>query len=489
MQKTQDKKLATIHYHDIGDYLDREEKLQILRDVKSIEHVAWEIITPNEKHDWINQRDDVFDEFLTLGGETSSVFEVHSTGLKTNRDAWCYNFSSKKLASNMRRMIAFYNEQVAAYREHCEIYVKNAKKPEDFIDNDDTKISWTRDLKTRLGKCSPCEFHKTSLVPSVYRPFCKHAAYFHRHFNAHVGHLPQIFPEPGIENVVICIEGTGSQVPFSTLVSDTLPDFHLFSVSQCFPFYTYERADGESNRGRLVSERVSEGGERVGDYIRRENISDAMLAKFRARYGESGQLSVVGGQKLATDHRPLTTTKHDIFYYVYGVLNSPEYRERFSAELKKQLPRIPFATDFWGFADAGRKLAELHLNYETGVEYPLEERWTNGNAKNTAHDYRVTKMKFVNKNDKSAIAYNSHLTLTGIPAEAYRFVVNGKSAIEWILDRYQKTTHKDSGIENDPNDWCTEHNTPDYIVRLIKRVTHLSVESVKIVERLPKLEW
>jgi predicted helicase len=295
----------------------------------------------------------------------------------------------------------------------------------------------------------------------MYRPFCKHYAYFNRTFNERVYQMPQIFPEPGMVNEVSCVLGKGAVHEFCTLITDTLPDLETVSKAQCFPLYTYERIDQSRNLQIAQSDGV-----RVGDYVRRENISDAMLKKFNEYY----------------EPVPPTTeaiTKEDIFYYIYGLLHSRSYRERFASDLKKQLPRIPMVDDFKTFSKAGRQLAELHLNYETGKMYPLEEIATGSVS------FKVVQMRYPSKTDKSKIIYNGTLTLDGIPSEAYRYIVNGKSALDWIMERYAVTTHKDSGIVNDPNDWCREIGNERYIVDLIKRIVHLSVESVKIIEALP----
>jgi hypothetical protein len=230
----------------------------------------------------------------------------------------------------------------------------------------------------------------------------------------------------------------------------------MVSKAQCFPYYVYKtKKDSE----KTLLEKASKSG-----CSRRENITDAALQKFREHYNDN------------------TITKWDIFYYVYGVLNCREYCERYSAELKKQLPRIPFVKDFRVFSKAGKQLAELHLNYETLPKYPLKEKITG------TINYNVTEIKFPNKTDKSKIIYNSTLTFEDIPPETYQYIVNGKSALEWIMDRYKISAHKDSGITNDPNDWCKEQNDPEYIVNLIKRIVYLSVESVKIIDALPPID-
>ncbi|MDR3234060.1 MAG: DEAD/DEAH box helicase family protein [Planctomycetaceae bacterium] len=449
-------KPGTIHYYDIGDYLNREEKLATLRECKSLENVTWQTITPNAKHDWINQRGDVFEQYFGI----DEVFEIHSNGLKTNRDAWCYNFSSKKLSANMKRMIDFYNEQVGKWKERKQ-WDKDITV-DDFVDYDIAKISWTHNVKKDLEKGTEHRFQKDSVIESIYRPFCKQHLYFNRRFNERVFQMPRIFPEPGVENLAICVIGRGATKDFCTLITNMLPDLEMISKAQCFPYYVYELADGK--KGLLEESEGEYVGERIDKYIRRENITDAALAKFQEHYDN---------KKIA---------KEDIFYYIYGILNCREYQERFSAELKKQLPRIPFATDFLGFAEAGRKLAKLHLNYETLEKYPLKEQVTG------VVSYHVTEMKFPSKTDKTKIIYNSTLTLEGIPPETFRYIVNGKSALEWMMERYRISTHKDSGITNDPNDWCKETGNERYIVDLVKRIVTLSIESVKIIEAMPAID-
>ncbi|MDR1268449.1 MAG: DEAD/DEAH box helicase family protein, partial [Planctomycetaceae bacterium] len=462
---------CVIHYHDIGDCLSREEKLEILNDFGNIRNVDWQIITPNEKHDWIKQRNNEFDSFFAMGDKKdkneTTIFDVFSLGVATHRDAWCYNFSEKKLTENMKRMIDFYNEQRETLQEKCKYFPDT--KVEDIIDNDKTKISWDHNLKGDLAKGIPYQFQKSSVFQSVYRPFCKQYIYYNRRFNERVYQMPRIFPEPDTENMAISVCGMGGGKVFSPLIHNTLVDLNLQDAgAQCFPYYVYEPIESKKATtffsDEEPSEQLSGKSERIGNYIRRENITDEALQKFRKHYRD---------EKLS---------KKDIFYYIYGVLNSREYQQRFSAELKKQLPRIPFAVDFWGFSKAGRELAKLHLNYETLEKFLLKEKITG------TVNYHVTEMRYPSKTDKTKIIYNSTLTLEGIPPETFEYIVNGKSALDWIIDRYKITTHKDSKITNDPNDWCNEQNNPQYIVNLIKRIAYLSVESVKIIDTLPPID-
>jgi predicted helicase len=470
---------CALYYYDIGDYLSREEKLAIIAGFQSINGIhqekKWVQLQPNAQHDWINQRDEAFETFTSLGDkrdDTNKVFfENYSSGVKTNRDNWCYNFSQAELAANMRRMIAFYNQQVESFAKI------SGRKPKDelpemvekFIDRDAKKISWTREIKQDLSRGKSGEFRKPGLRTSVYRPFTKHRMYFDTQFNNCVYQIPRIFPDQKTDNNLICLTGAGATKDFSALIVNTIPDLEIISKSQCFPLYLFEKE--EEQKDNLV--RVQQRGVLIDGYRRRSAITDDILDEYRTTYEKS-------------------IKEEDIFYYVYGILHSPEYRTRFASDLKKMLPRIPFTqktADFWKFSEAGRELAKWHLNYETVKPYPLKEL-TDELDLNPAKYYHVQQMTFGRKNkavDKTTIVYNSHLTLTGIPIEAYDYIVNGKPALEWLMERYKVTTDKDSGITNDPNDWTKEHDDPEYIVNLIKRVTRVSLETLKIVATLPAL--
>jgi predicted helicase len=291
-----------------------------------------------------------------------------------------------------------------------------------------------------------------------------------RQLNNSVYHQPKLFPTPRHSNIAISVTGVGESKDFSCLIVDSLPNLHLISGGQCFPLYFYEKAaDTGASNGALFSE--NEATADAEGYVRREAITDTALENFRRHYGDR------------------SITKEDIFYYVYGVLHSPEYRSRFAADLKKVLPRVPYAPDFWTFSKAGRYLAYWHLNYETAEPWPVEEDAKPQGDLNDLAYYRVEKMRFASaggrEKDKSVIVFNGRITLRGIPLEACDYVVNGKSAIEWVMERYQVSTDSDSGIKNDPNDWSDD---PRYIVDLLKRIVRVSLETVKIVNGLPALQ-
>jgi predicted helicase len=447
-----------LFYYDIGDYLTRKEKLDKIKNFGSFTNIKWDSLRSNDSQDWINQRDPVFDKFISLGDKkdksSKTIFDIYSSGVKTNRDNWCYNFSRNSVITNMSQMIEFFNQQVETYQS----FSGKKQSVDSFIDNNPQKISWTREIKQDLERGKKGQFCLDNVVISVYRPFCKQSFYFDRQFNNCVYQMPRIFPNENLANLVICVTGKGEEKEFSVLITDVVTEFKLIYNSQCFPLYTYEKPEPTDQTTLFLTET---------GYTKKENIPDTILSDFQTTYQDQ------------------TITKEDIFYYIYGILHSPEYKQRFAADLKKMLPRIPYAADFHSFSTAGHNLAQWHLNYENIDPYPLEE------FKNElyleAKDYLVSKMKFGVKNkaiDKTTIIYNSKITLSGIPLQAYEYIVNGKPALEWIMERYQLTRDKDSGITNNPNDWSDD---PRYIIDLVKRIVRVSIESVKIVNSLPPL--
>lgn len=461
-----------LRYHDIGDYLRREEKLERIEGFGNIDGIAWSRLHPNEQGDWINQRDPAFDAFVPLGNKddagASTIFGTYSQGVLTSRDAWAVNFGRAALEGNISRTIDTYEAERDRYARACAGKAKDERPAvEKVIDTDPRKISWSRALKADLARGKPLPFDPAGLVPGMYRPFARQWLYFDRRLNEMVYQQPRLFPTPRHRNVVICVTGIGAAKGFSALICDAVPNYHMHDSGQTFPLYWYDRpeagaADAETDLFEDAATPDAEG------YVRREAITDWALAEFRRRYGDA------------------TITKEDIFWYVYGILHSPEYKDRFASDLKKMIPRIPFAADFTAFRDAGRALGRLHLDYETVEPWPLEEE-TKRLVMEPA-DWRVHKMVFGKRGgakDRSTIVYNANVVLKGIPEEAYDYVVNGKSAIEWVMERYAVSVHKESGIRNDPNEWSDD---PRYIVDLLKRIVRVSMESVRIVGNLPPLD-
>ncbi len=458
---------VTIHYHDIGDYLNREEKLGIVQKFGSVDNaeMIWQILKPNEHGDWLNLRDDAFGEFLPIEPEkkfdiqSKSFFTVQGPGILSSRDSWVYNFSKMQVFKNMKQMIDFYNQQqrdfVKGRQEKAELRV------EDFIDTNPSKISWTRALRNDLIKKTEHLFQENEVTIGIYRPFCLQNLYYEKGFIESPGLNRLFFPNLKVENKVICISGVGSSKDFSVTISTKLISYDLLEKTQCFPLYYYEeRAKAAPSLFDAAHE---------NEHIRRDGVSDFILAQARSRYGER-------------------VTKEDIFYYVYGFLHSPDYRTRFSSDLKKMLPRLPLVevpADFWKFSKAGRALADLHLGYDNFKTAPSAEAIGVVVRGAESGHFQVEKMRFPSKDNKSTILYNSQIVVEDIPAIAYEYQVNGKSAIEWVMERYMVKTDKDSGIKNDPNDWATEVGNPRYILDLLLSVIRLSVETVEIVSKLP----
>ena len=461
-----------IYFHDIGDYLSREEKLEKIANFKSLQGIndtnGWSMITPDEHGDWLNQRDDSFREFISLGDKKNkvvkSLFSLYSAGLKTNRDAWCYNSSSKKLSNNIVNTLKVYDQQRLNL-------LKNTEK----LIYEPTLISWSGGLENKAKANTRISYDQQKLQISFYRPFNKQWVYFDKDFNERRYQTPKIFPTNSTKNLAICLTLSGTK-GFSTLISHILPDLHLIGDAQCFPLYLYDEFTQETSVGsgdlfdKSLDLTVTE-----TKYQRKDGISDEGLQHFQTAY-PSEQIN-----------------KEDIFYYTYGLLHSEEYRTRYADNLTKELPRIPCmkkVEDFWAFSKAGRELAHWHLNYETVEPYKATlDTGSTPYSQLTAEDFYVEKMKFAKKGEKGTVVYNKRIMIKDIPGEAYEYVVNGKPALEWVMERQGVSTHKDSGIVNDANDWAIETmNNPAYPLELFLRVITVSLETMKIVKSLPNLD-
>ncbi len=457
---------ASIHYYDIGDYLSRDEKLEIIRKTRSISNpkLKWSILEPNSHGDWIGQRNDMFLSLIPLNQEekiskkNESFFTINSLGLGSNRDSWVYNSSLSKLRNNIKKSIDFYNQQRIIFQTK-KIKDKSICTQE-YLDFSLSEIVWTDTVIRDLGKNVEYSYQKNAESASLYRPFFKQRIYFSKRFNHRQYQLRKFFPSKSEKNFVICVSGIGVTKDFSTIITNILPDLELIGKSQCFPLFYYQEIDKQSP---TLWDSIG-----ASENVKRDGISDFILTQGKQQYGKN-------------------VTKEDIFYYVYGFLHSPDYRKTFANDLKKSLPRLALVEDvrdFWAFSKAGRKLADLHINYETVP--PYEGVHVSGVESGF---FRVEKMRFPEKGRKDTIIYNSKIVISNIPDKAYEYVVNGKSAIEWIMERYQVTVHKESGIKNDPNDWSDEVGNPRYILDLLLSVINVSVQTVDIVNSLPKLEF
>ena len=471
-----------IKYHNIGDYLKRAEKLKRVKETYSITSIEWTLVHPNEKHDWLNQRDGLFEELIPIfpakkfDNSSSAFFSTYSLGIATARDAWTYNYSKSILGDNMKYSIDFYNSQ----REQLNKGVIND------VEYDSQKISWNDSLINACKNNSPLFYDDELIIEALYRPFTKQKLFFDRNWIQRPYQQPKLYPVKEIENKVICVSGVGANKDFTAYIANVIPDLQTMFNGQCFPLYWYE--ENKNKQRSLFDEESND------DYIRRDGITDWILKEVRTRYGAKN------------------ITKEMIFYYVYGLLHSKDYRERFAADLKKSLPRIPIVDsldDFMEFYKAGKELADLHLNYETVAPYPdvvihgdrqvpltVKRDWATGGyiqapADDGAYDYFrvIDKMRFKSKQDKSTIIYNGNITIENIPQKAYEYIVNGKSAIEWIVERYCVSQDKKSLIKNDANDWAREHHKPRYILDLLLSVINVSVQTVDIVNSLPRLKF
>ena len=440
---------ARIFYYRTDDAWNKHQKFEFLESTEHIGNVPWQTLEPDARHTWLTEGlNSEFLTFLPMGSKAAKrmkgeaegvIFHTYSNGTVTGRDAWVYNFNRQTLTENVQHLINAYNSEVQRWRG---VEDKTAHNVDDFVGADDKKIKWSRDLKAKLKRGRLAEYAEDKVREGLYRPFTKTNLFLDRVLNDFVGGFPAIFPtlDAEAENRVICVPGVGGRAPFWCCMTNVIPNTALITLdaNQCFPFYIYDE-DGTN---------------------RRENITDWAVENFRAHYGDDS----IG--------------KWEIFHYTYGLLHHPDYRERYAADLKRDLPHIPFAEDFWAFADAGAQLAELHVNYEKQPQYPLDFI----SKPDVPFNLLVEKMRL--STDKTQLKYNESLTLAGIPAKALEYRLGKRSALEWLIDQYRVKVDKNrSEIVNDANDV----ENPRYIVELIGSVITVSLETVKVVEGLPPL--
>jgi predicted helicase len=437
---------AQIYYARVDEFWRKAQKYDFLNDKGDISNIEWQEITPDSKNNWlIAGLDASFDSCVPMGTKEAknegldsvTIFKTFSLGVGTNRDEWVYDFREDSLEKKVKQLIDNYNSEVFRFSQSTAVV-----NIDDFVNNDPSFVKWTDRLKTALANEETISFDSSRIRLSIYRPFCKQYLYFDHLLNQRRYRQPIVFPNTNsqTENRAICVAQT-SEKPFVSLATNIIPNLVMCggfgAGTQCFPLYTYTE-DGNT---------------------RKENITDWALAEFQERY-KDGNIS-----------------KSDVFHYVYAILHHPRYRERYAANLKRELPRIPFAPVFREFAMAGKQLAELHVNYEAQTEFPL--KWLEN--KDARVNYRVERMAL--SRDKTQIVYNDFLTLGGIPSEVFEYRLGNRSALEWILDQYQVSTDKRSGIVNDPN----KLDAPEYIIRLIGKVITVSLNTVNVIKSLPTL--
>lgn len=441
-----------LYYHDIGDYLTKPEKLERVASFNDYTNVPWKEITPNSVADWINQRDESLSKHPSMGSKDKAdknelkYFKTYSLGLVTNRDSWAYNFNPSTVESNIARLINNYNLEVS----------RKTSNPANFKpDMSPKNISWSEKMKKDLEKQVTYSMKDNRVFIGSYRPFLKEYVYFEKDVNGSVFLLPKMFPSVETRNLGICIQGG----EFAALMVNSIPDMNFFGfATQFFPRNTFELSAGDSSQQLFTLE--------GGDENTIDNISDEMLGKARSLFGSA-------------------VTKDDVFFYVYGLLYSDEYRELFGANISKEIPRIPLSRNFLDFVEIGRRLGDLHVNYEEAESLQLEV------TRKGASSNRVEKMRYGKEKgatDKSTIIVNSTTTISGIPLEVQEFRLGPRSALDWVLDRYQIKMDKASGIVSDPNDFGASIQREDYIIDLIKRVSYVSLETVKLVSGMPALD-
>ncbi|MYC64655.1 MAG: DEAD/DEAH box helicase [Caldilineaceae bacterium SB0661_bin_34] len=455
-----------IHYRDIGDYLSREQKLRVVREVGSVAGVLdWQRIVPDEDHDWLDQRDPAYQQFMSLvsreqrgQGHVQATLSLFSLGIATGRDLWVYAFGWEVLLQRMQTMIAFYEERRQAVADGV-TSVQEATR-NDYPD----RIKWNRELNLRLMRNHEIYFQNSVLRTGMYRPFVKQHLYFEAALIQMTYRIPAMFPTPAAPNQVIGVTGRGETTDFSTLITDTIPNLHLVASGQWFSRWRYEARDPDSPDAWAQTD---DGGlDTVPGYRRIDNITDWCAQQFRAQYPD------------------LRITKNDIWHYVYGLLHAPDYRERYRADLSKDLPRLPFAPDFGAFRDAGAALAALHLGYETCAEFDLQvDINDDGDSVYRLGDKKMQWGGTRKEPDRSILHVTPAVTLRGIPDAAHAYVVNGRTPLEWAVDRLHIRRDKESGIVNDPNAWF-EADPADLVAHL-RRLVHVSVETARIAEGLP----
>ena len=467
---------AQIHYHDIGDYIDRETKLHTINN-GTVESLPWRIIQPNRPGDWVNQRDQSYDQLVPLSGE-NGVFQLATNGLQTGRDAWAYNSSNSGLIRNVQRMIHFFNEEVASFNDVA-VQVNNGRRTDEAratVKHDASQYAWERSDYARVAAGHRKSLEDRMLRTGMYRPYFKQEVVFDRSLNGMVYQLPRLFPTPETRNRGISVVTQGSKAPFGVSATDLIPCLHLIG-SDTTAFLARWRYEEPNTEPSLLDDATDDGWKRVS------NLNPALVARFQNELGAG-------------------ITDDDVFHYVYGALHSPEFRERYESNLKKEAPRVPMAPDretFAAFRGAGAELMELHIGYEDVDPYPLTEHWSRGADPDVDRKVlrvgdkkmrypRVTEPETGKKvADRTQLIYNQHLTLSGIPERAHDYKLGTRSGIDWIIDRYYIKTDKASGIVNDPNAWADEHNDPRYILDLIGRVTTLSLRTLDIIDALPPL--
>lgn len=478
-----------LHYRDIGDYLSTDEKLEIVK-TSALATINWKSINPNEAGDWLNQRNAEFEAWPIIGAKKDSsaaFFDLYSLGVATNRDVWAYGFSTAEVTRKMSRSVSAYNSEVDRLTQLVSsgLSEDDARK---LIDFDSATFKWDRVNIRNVVRGKRLTFDSSKIRMSEYRPFCARPMYFdpEQQLNNCTYQLPSIFPVASTRNIGFGVCAASTRTPFSVFGTQDIPNLGLFmDPAQYFSRFTWQQVDGEvegalfgegiGKQGAGESSIYGEIGEYVDGYVRVDNVTDEIKELYRDALGSD-------------------ITGDDIFHFVYGKLHDPAYRTTYAADLKKMLPHIETPAtreEFDKFATAGKKLMDLHVNYEDVKPWPVTI--TVKGDESDRETWRVTKLKWAKVkdpetgkkvNDVTKMIYNNRVTITDIPAEAEEYMLGSRSALAWIIDRYRVKKDKASGIVNDPNDWADEVGNPRYIADLIAKVTRVAVETMEIVNGL-----
>jgi len=444
-----------IRYESIRDYAKSDEKREFLH--IPISTRAFSDVVPDKNYNWINQTDNDFETLIPIGtrdtksakkpAQERAVFKLFSLGVVTARDDWVYAYDRGSIRGKVRFLVDVYNADLA------KLGGKGSGKRID--ESLDYSIKWTRAVKNDLRKGVHYHFTEKMIIDALYRPFVKMHLYFSQQLNEMQYQLRDIFGWTH-ENVAVLI-GAGAKA-FSALATSVLPDYHVNGDSICFARYRF------ADDGHCM-----------------DNITDWALDEFRRRYERGKHRSRrLPGEAMG---RQRSITKEAIFHYVYGVLHDPIYREKYALNLKREFPRIPFYADFWKWAEWGEKLMALHIGYEAVEPWALE-RIDAPDEKSRKAGLTPKPMLKANK-EAGNIQLDSETQLTGVPPQAWTYRLGNRSALEWILDQYKEKTPKDPTIREKFNTYrFADHK--EKVVDLLKRVTRVSVETMKIVEAMGK---
>ncbi len=457
---------SKILYAEVPAELRGDEKLKRVSNLISLSNVDWRELPPDKRFGWIlPQNESLFERGVPIGRKEIRakglrdgrvMFLNYGRGVVTCRDEVVYGFQREPLEHRAKSFISDYNSSLDRYKR--ETKDTNPKSIDvDMFCEQFPSVKWSELLKNTLRRELSLDYDKRSICQALYRPFTTQYLYFNSSLIERRYQMPKMFPLLFVqgENRAITVSGLGNDL-FVAHITNQVTDLKCATAAnggnQCFPFYVYSE-DGSN---------------------RRENITDWSLAEFRKHYSDN------------------SIEKWGIFYYTYGLLHHPGYRETFAENLKRDLPRIPFAPDFRAFEKAGRELARLHLEYESLEEWPLQ--WVE--TPKEKQSYRVEKMKIVPKygrhmsavpgipNGSYSVIVNNWLTLRGISPEVFEYRLGNRSALEWVLDQYRVKKNEKAEIVSDPN----REDDEKYIVRLIGQVVRVSIETVRIVKGLPE-KW